>query len=65
MAPKKAIVISTHILEEVDAICTRVIIISNGAIVATGTPKEFKARSKTGRLDDMFREVTLGEEHVR
>ncbi len=65
MASKKAIVISTHILEEVDAVCTRVIIISNGAIVATGTPAELSARSKTGRLDDFFREVTLGEEHVR
>jgi ABC-2 type transport system ATP-binding protein len=64
MAAEKAIVISTHILEEVEAICTRVIIISNGAIVESGTPEELKAKSATGRLDDVFRKVTLGEEHA-
>lgn len=45
MAPEKVIVISTHILEEVEAICTRAIIIANGAVVANGTPAELKARS--------------------
>ncbi|HEX9809458.1 MAG TPA: ABC transporter ATP-binding protein [Alphaproteobacteria bacterium] len=45
MAPHKAIVISTHILEEVDAVCTRAIIISRGRIVADGTPAELEARS--------------------
>ncbi len=38
MAPEKAIIISTHLLEEVDAICTRAVIIDNGRIVADGTP---------------------------
>ncbi len=47
MAPRKAIVVSTHILEEVEAICTRVIIIRNGAIVANGTPQALKARSRS------------------
>ncbi|MBI2439976.1 MAG: ABC transporter ATP-binding protein [Lentisphaerae bacterium] len=46
MAARKAIVISTHILEEVEAICTRAIIIHNGAIVANGTPAELKTRSR-------------------
>lgn len=45
MAPEKAIVISTHILEEVEAVCTRVIIIAEGRIVADGTPLDLKARS--------------------
>jgi ABC-2 type transport system ATP-binding protein len=45
MAARKVIVISTHILEEVDAICTRAIIIASGKIVANGTPDELKARS--------------------
>ena len=62
MAAEKAIVVSTHILEEVDAVCTRAIIISNGAIAANGTPDELKARSETGRLDDVFRMLTLGKE---
>jgi ABC-2 type transport system ATP-binding protein len=45
MAADKAIVISTHILEEVDAICSRAMIIARGRIVADGTPAELEARS--------------------
>lgn len=47
MAPRKAIVISTHILEEVEAVCTRAIIIRSGGIVANGTPTELKAKSRS------------------
>ena len=47
MAPEKTIVISTHILEEVEAICTRAVIIANGRIVADGTPKDLESRSRT------------------
>ena len=39
MAPEKAIVISTHILEEVDAVCTRAIVIAGGRMVADATPR--------------------------
>ena len=45
MGENKAIVFSTHILEEVEAVCSRVIIIDRGRIVANGTPAELKARS--------------------
>src|SRR5687767_5059886 len=41
----KAIVFSTHILEEVDAACTRAIIIDRGKIVANGTPEELRNMS--------------------
>jgi len=58
MAPEKAIVISTHILEEVDALCTRAIIIANGRIVADGTPAELEKRHPSGKLDDAFRAMT-------
>jgi ABC-2 type transport system ATP-binding protein len=44
MGEKKAIIFSTHILEEVEAACSRVIIIDRGRIVANGTPEELKAR---------------------
>lgn len=47
MAKDKVIVISTHVLEEVEAICTRVVIISNGRLVADGSPAELKRRSRT------------------
>jgi ABC-2 type transport system ATP-binding protein len=45
MGQTKAIVFSTHILEEVDAACSRAIIIDRGKIVANGTPDELKQRS--------------------
>jgi len=46
MAKDKAIIISTHILEEVDALCTRAVIISRGRVVLDGTPDQLAARSR-------------------
>jgi ABC-2 type transport system ATP-binding protein len=46
MAKHKAIVISTHLLEEVEAICTRAIIIAKGRVVADGTPEQLQQRSR-------------------
>jgi len=60
MAARKTIVISTHILEEVDAVCTRAMIIARGRILADGTPADLRARSTTGNLDEVFREITTG-----
>jgi len=45
MGEKKAIIFSTHILEEVDAVCSRAIIIDRGRIVANGTPSELRHKS--------------------
>ncbi|MDO9319456.1 MAG: ABC transporter ATP-binding protein [Gammaproteobacteria bacterium] len=45
LARDRIVIISTHILEEVSAVCTRAIIIAAGRIVADGTPKELEARS--------------------
>src|SRR5262249_7511306 len=46
MGERKAIIFSTHILEEVEAVCSRAIIIDRGQIVANGTPAELKQRSQ-------------------
>src|SRR5438874_6415505 len=46
MGEKKAIIFSTHILEEVDAACTRAIIIDRGKIVANGTPEQLRQKSE-------------------
>jgi len=54
----KAILFSTHILEEVEAACTRAVIVDRGRIVADGTPAELLEQSGTGSLTDLFREVT-------
>jgi ABC-2 type transport system ATP-binding protein len=65
MAPGKAIVISTHILEEVEAVCTRAIIIARGRLLAEGHPVEGGWQmgehfAEPGRLDAVFRAITMG-----
>ena len=57
MAEDKCIVISTHILEEVEAVCSRAIIIERGRILVDSTPKELKEKYKKG-LDEIFRKLT-------
>jgi ABC-2 type transport system ATP-binding protein len=46
MRPEKAIIISTHLLEEVEAVCNRAIIIAHGRILADGTPGQLAERSR-------------------
>ncbi len=46
MGREKCIILSTHILEEVEAVCSRAIIIGEGKIVADGSPEELRSRSK-------------------
>jgi ABC-2 type transport system ATP-binding protein len=46
MASRKAILLSTHILEEVEAICTRAVIIARGRIALDGTPAQLQTRSR-------------------
>jgi ABC-2 type transport system ATP-binding protein len=46
LARDKIVIISTHILEEVTAVCSRAIIIAQGKVVADGTPAELESRSK-------------------
>jgi len=60
MASEKAIIISTHILEEVEAVCTRAVIIGRGKVLADGTAAELRALVPGGTLDDVFRLVTTG-----
>ena len=46
MSAEKVIVLSTHILEEVEAVCTRATIIANGRLVSDGTPDDLLRRSR-------------------
>ena len=62
MAADKAIIISTHILEEVDAVCTRAIVIAHGEIKADGTPDKLRAMDPSGKLDVVFRNLTMEKE---
>lgn len=56
MSPNKSIVLSTHILEEVEAVCTRAIIIAAGKVLFDGTPAQLA--SKGPSLDAVFRDIT-------
>ena len=60
MAPEKAIIISTHLLEEVSAICTRAIIIARGTVLTDATPAELAHRGPS--LDAVFRDLTMPKE---
>jgi len=57
MAPGKCTIVSTHILEEVEAVCTRMIVISDGRIMVDSTPAKLKAEYNAG-LDEIFRKIT-------
>ena len=57
----KAILFSTHILEEVEASCTRAIIVDRGRIVEDGTPAELIAKAPNGSLTELFRKVTTSD----
>ena len=57
MAQDKCIIVSTHILEEVEAICTRMIIIARGKILADAQPNELKEKYKCS-MDEVFRKIT-------
>jgi ABC-2 type transport system ATP-binding protein len=61
----RAIVLSTHILEEVEAVCTRAVVINRGQIVFDGTPAEMESRAPRdatrNRMDAAFRAMTTGD----
>ena len=59
LGKKKTILLSTHILQEVEAMCTRVIIIHEGRLIHDGSVKELTAGDK--HLDEIFRELTASE----
>jgi len=61
MAAEKAIIISTHLLEEVEAVCTRAVIIDRGRIVADGTPAGLLARSRHHNAVTLTLPLTLVE----
>ncbi|MHA6287959.1 ABC transporter ATP-binding protein [Maricaulis sp. CAU 1757] len=59
MAPDKAIIISTHILEEVPAVCSRAIIIAGGRLLFDDTPERLAAVTPEGTIEAAFRQLTL------
>ena len=68
MGSTKAIVLSTHILEEVEAVCSRAIVIAAGRVVFDGTPAVFEAMAPAtvtrNRMDHVFRMLTASAAEV-
>jgi ABC-2 type transport system ATP-binding protein len=64
----RAVLLSTHILEEVEAVCTRAVVLHRGATVFDGTPRELDALAPQamthGRLDHVFRTLTGTRAHA-
>ena len=60
LGKNKTILLSTHILQEVEAMCDRVVFISEGQLVFDGTVEEFK--KKNSNLDDVFYDLTHDKE---
>lgn len=56
---QKTVVLSTHIMQEVEALCDDVVIINKGAIVANSTIPDLKVRYPGDSLEDIFRKLTL------
>jgi ABC-2 type transport system ATP-binding protein len=59
MAPDKAIIISTHILEEVPAVCSRAIVIARGRLLFDGSPRELAETAADHRIETAFRQLTM------
>jgi ABC-2 type transport system ATP-binding protein len=61
LSPGRVILISTHVLDEVSAVCSRVLVVAKGKIVGDETPAELATRTPSGRLEDAFQALTEPE----
>lgn len=61
LSSDKCILISTHILEEVEEVCDKCIIIGKGEKLFEGTPADLRSKSSQGNIQDVFRAITTGQ----
>ena len=57
------IVFSSHVLDEVRALCDKVVILSNGSLIAQGSPAELCVKTDTASLEDAFVKLTSQREN--
>ena len=58
---KITIILTTHYLEEIEALCDRIVIMSKGSVLAIGTATELKNKAGTETLEDAFVNIVEGE----
>lgn len=58
MAKDKTIIISTHLLEEAETVCNRIILLDKGKIKADGSLKDILKEAKAANLEEAFRNLT-------
>jgi sodium transport system ATP-binding protein len=58
----KCVLFSSHVMQEVSALCDRIVVIARGRVVAEGTPEEIKARAGKDNLEEAFVSV-IGTDH--
>jgi sodium transport system ATP-binding protein len=61
-AAGRAVLLSSHVMPEVSAVCDRIVILSKGLVAAAGTPHEILARTATATLEDAFVAIIGSEE---
>lgn len=64
MGEKKTIIISTHLLDEAESVCNRIIIINKGQIMADGTLEEILKKAKVKTLEVAFKKLTNASEEL-
>ncbi|MBQ7304113.1 MAG: ABC transporter ATP-binding protein [Alphaproteobacteria bacterium] len=62
MGKDKTIIISTHLLDEAETVCNRIVLINKGKIMADGTCKDILKKSKTKSLEEAFAKLTISNE---
>jgi ABC-2 type transport system ATP-binding protein len=61
-AEGRTVLYSSHVLDVVERICARVLIVDRGSLIADGSPEELMARTHERTLEDVFRQVTSAED---
>ena len=59
----RCVVLSSHIMQEVSALCDEIVIIAEGKVCASGTPDELRAQAGLESLEEVFVKLTLGDRY--